>query len=450
MVYLNRIPISCYFKQCIFCLLIFANLFSQAQTWEISEMASIPESVTNNAVVEGFINDTTFVFSFGGLDSTKKYSGIHLRSFRYNTVTEKWNMIPSIPDTLGKIAAAASRVGNVIYVIGGYHVFASGNEKSSNKVHRYDVLNNTWLPDGTPLPVPIDDHVQAVWRDSLIFVITGWSNTKNVPHVQIYNPAKNQWATGTPVPDNLVYNAFGASGVIKGDTIYYFGGAKMSANFPVQNNLRMGIINPNNPTQITWSDTVPGFSVFGYRMASTLAFGRPHWFGGSNKTYNYDGIAYNGSGGVSPNNRILFLNSNQQWQSKTLTEIPMDLRGMANLNDSMKYIAGGMLGNQKVSDKLLLLKWKKSPTGISKRLIIDDFKVFPNPADDYLIIQIRADIKPAEVKYEIADSLGKILLSGDLATRENKIPTSQLQSGLYYVNLLQQYRMIVQKIVIKH
>jgi Kelch motif len=378
---LNQDPVYTFFWLICFFAMIFPGHSTHAQSWNITELTTMPEPVSNNAVVEGFINDTAFVFSFGGLDSTKMYSGIHLRSYRYNTVTTQWNSIPPIPDTLGKIAAAASRIGNVIYVIGGYHVFATGNEKSSDKVHRYDIINNSWLPDGAPLPVPIDDHVQAVWRDSLIFVITGWSNTKNVPNVQIYNPTTDQWIAGTPVPDNLIYNAFGASGVIIGDTIYYFGGAKMSANFPIQNNLRIGIINPNNPTQITWSDTVPGFSVYGYRMAATLAFGRPHWIGGSNKTYNYDGIAYNGSGGVPLNNRMLYLDGNNQWLSTIKPDIPMDLRGIAKINDSLNYIAGGMLENQLVSNKLLALTWKGLSLGINDYSTEIDFTIFPNPAD---------------------------------------------------------------------
>jgi len=49
---------------------------------------------------------------------------------------------------MGKIAASASRIGNIIYIIGGYHVFANNTEESSDRVHRYDIANNTYLTDG--------------------------------------------------------------------------------------------------------------------------------------------------------------------------------------------------------------------------------------------------------------------------------------------------------------
>jgi len=141
--------------------------YSFSQNWAIEEMAPMPEAVTNNAVTAGFINKTQFVFTFGGLDYTKKYSGIHLRSYRYNINMDQWAQIASLPDTLGKIAASASRVGNIIYIMGGYHVFKDGHELSSNKVHRYDIENNSYLEDGIPIPLQIDDQVQAVWKDSV-------------------------------------------------------------------------------------------------------------------------------------------------------------------------------------------------------------------------------------------------------------------------------------------
>ena len=164
---------------------------------QITEMSPMPERVTNNAVVEGFVNGVPYVYSFAGLDSTKTYSGINLRSFRYNTQTDEWESIAPLPDTLGKIAASASRIGDIIYIIGGYHVLANGSEISSDKVHRYNTQTNEYLTDGAPIPTPIDDQVQVVWRDSLIYVVTGWSNTNNTNKVQIYNPTTNQWMQGT-------------------------------------------------------------------------------------------------------------------------------------------------------------------------------------------------------------------------------------------------------------
>lgn len=328
--------------------------YAHAQKWEIKRETPLPEPVTNNAVAEGFIQDVPFVYSFGGLDSTKKYSGIHRRSYRYNTSVKAWEGIPPLPDTLGKIAAAASRVRDHIYIIGGYHVFEDGHELSSDKVHRYSIPENRFIEDGTPVPFQIDDHVQAVWRDSLIYVITGWSDTENKPYVQIYNPFADQWHQGTPVPDNNNFKSFGASGVIMGDTIFYFGGAAYDKYYPIQSVLRMGIINPVNPFKVSWSIVSTQEIFEGYRMAAVKSRDKIFWIGGSETTYNYNGISYKGKKAVSPSERILEYNpTTNVWKRHNYENIPMDLRGAGELNDQVKYLVGGMSDNQVVSDKVI-------------------------------------------------------------------------------------------------
>lgn len=330
----------------------------QSQQWTLNLAGTLPEAVSNNAVCEGLVDNVPFVYSFGGVDRTKVYSGIHLKSFRFNSLSGKTERIPDLPDTLGKVAAGASLVKDKIYIIGGYHVFSNGSELSSNKVHRYDPQNNSYLSDGKSIPVAIDDHVQAVWRDSLIYVITGWSDKANVPTVQIYNPASDSWMEGTSTPDNHQYKSFGASGVIRGDTIFYFGGASMGKNFPIQNQLRIGIINPESPAEIEWSVRVPDEQISGYRMASVLVNRQVHWLGGSEVTYNYNGIAYNKSGGVPPAERVLILDTNSELTSMKIPGLPMDLRGIASVSGSVKYLAGGMLANQEITDKVFRLEWK--------------------------------------------------------------------------------------------
>jgi len=325
----------------------------------VQEVAIAPEPVTNNAVSAAFINNTPFIYSFGGLDSTKLYSGIHQRSYRYDIKNENWLQLPNLPDTLGKIANAATLVKDTIYIMGGYHVLENGTEISSNKVHRYAVKNNQFLTDGASIPTPIDDHVQTVWRDSLIYVITGWSQKENVSDVQIYNPYKNTWQVGTPIPNNHDFKSFGANGVILKDTIYYFGGAAMGTYFPIQARLRKGIINPKNPQEISWTTIVLDSTFSSYRMAATLVYDTPHFIGGSATTYNYNGESYNKTGGVIPNNTE-FIYKNNKLHKNFNSSFPMDLRGLASVNDSIKYFYGGMENHQKVSNKILKVSWERN------------------------------------------------------------------------------------------
>lgn len=329
---------------------------SNSGTWTITRFGNLPEAVSNQAVSEGFVNEAPYLYSFGGIDSTKLFSGIHLRSFRINTKTGITERIQDIPDTLGKIASAATRINDTIYVIGGYHVFKDGSEKSSDRVHRFDISQNRFMEDGAKVPVPIDDQVQVVYKTRYIYLITGWSDKANVTSVQVYDARQNRWFEGSPVPNTNDFKSFGATGSIVGDTIYYLGGASMGPDFPIQSVMRKGVINPRDPSQIEWTSRVLDSRYAGYRMGSFVRKGKILWIGGSNTTYNYNAIAYDGSGGVEPNNRILTF-AGGAFTEDFNKNIPMDLRGIANIDDSLKYVIGGITTRQQTSHGIIKLEW---------------------------------------------------------------------------------------------
>ncbi len=413
-------------------LLLFTNVWSQ--DWAIKAKATVPMAISNNAVTEGWVNGVPHVYTFGGIDSSKSASGITLNSFRYNTATDVWDTLADIPDTLGKIAMGASTVKNKIYIIGGYHVRANSSEVSSNKVHVFDPQSNSFLADASPLPVATDDHVQAVYNDSLIFVIGGWSNTGNIANVQIYDPKNDNWQVGSALPNTNSYLHFGASGTIVGNTIYYFGGARMGINFPITNTVRIGDINPNNPTQIAWRDTVLSPAIVGYRMAVTEAYGRVHWLGGSAKTYNYNGKAYSNGSGVEPLNRNLVMftrNTLGFWPDSSFTiRYPMDLRGIAKTQANIRYIVGGMESGQKVSNKLLQLRhveifsepeWAKDVGA----------HIYPNPAKG--TFKISGKEHWSNVK--LIDVNGTILKEWTNPELEKQFSISDFPEGLYLLRL---------------
>jgi hypothetical protein len=322
--------------------------------------------ISNNAVTEGTVGGETYVYSFGGIDSTKIWSGITKRSFRYHVATDSWEEIAPLPATLDNIAAAASTVKNKIYIIGGYNVAMGGSEISSDEVIIYDPESDSYLPNGAAIPVPIDDQVQCVWRDSLIYVITGWSNTTNVPNVQIYDPELDNWSVGTEVPNTNEWKVFGGSGQIIGDTIYYFGGAHSGWNFPATNRFRKGVIDPDDPTQISWTleEEAPNS---GYRQACLVYGESIYWVGGSSTSYNYNGIAYNGSGGVEPLTQIMRYDAqNEIWYAgEGAPYSVMDLRGIAQIGPTSWIVCGGMKEGQEVSRRTFRLDFDPVIGGIT-------------------------------------------------------------------------------------
>ncbi|MFT5860146.1 MAG: hypothetical protein ACI865_002254 [Flavobacteriaceae bacterium] len=351
--------------------------------WTWTELQQMPFRTSNNAVCEAFVGGQEYVYSFGGIDTTKALTGIHQRAFKYDVSGNSWSEIAPLPDTLGKIASSASYVKGKIYILGGYHVFAS-TEISSDRVHIYNPVTETYEADGAAIPIPIDDQVQCVYKDSLIFVVTGWSNTGNVPDVQIYDPSLNQWQAGTSTTNNAFYTAFGASGYILGDTLYYHGGAA-GGSFGARKYIRKGYINPADPTDITWEQMADAPGDAGYRSACSGVGNTVFWIGGSGISYNFDGIAYSNGAGVEPLTRALHLgvSDNQFTDETTQTYGVMDLRGIAKLSNNRWIICGGMDSSQVVSNRTFLLE--NPLVELEQAALVEGYRVFTDK--DKIIIQ---------------------------------------------------------------
>jgi len=411
--------------------------------FNIIEVANIPMPISNNAVAEGYANNIFYVYSFGGIDSTKIWSGINKKSFRYNTISDVWDTIPDLPNINAVIAAGASYVDSIIYIMGGYQVLSNGSEISSNIVNRFNPRTNTYLSDGVNIPLAIDDHVQAVYKDSLIYLITGWSNTGNFPNVQIYDPTNDNWLTGTSVPNNNTYKAFGASGTIIENTIYYHGGASTGTNFPGQSTLRIGQINATDPTQITWS--VQSTNFVSYRSACSNLNGFPFWFGGSEITYNYNGISYNGSGGVPLKSQLLgyYLNNFDSAYYSSSANLPMDLRGIA-ARFGTYYIAGGMINNQKVSNKTYRIEGLIN--SINELNNSSLFQLYPNPTSENINLIFK---EKEDRKILIINVVGKEVFSTESDNTNLQLNVSNYPKGIYFVKVKTSKSSKTQKIVIK-
>jgi hypothetical protein len=400
--------------------------FSQ---FNLEQLSPIPEPLSNGAIEFGRINQDEFVYIWGSLDSTRSATAIHQRGYKLDVNANLWTTLPDLPDTTGKLALSASRIGDIIYVVGGYHVLPNGSEVSSDKVHRFSISQNAFLSDASPIPVAIDDQVQIIYRDSLIYVITGWSNTGNVGDVQVFDPQTDTWNAATPVPVVGGFRAFGASGCIVGDTIYYFGGASsIGINFPASNRLCKGYINPENPLEIAWESSIPDSNLRRYRSACIVAGNFPHWVGGSSISYNYDGIAYNGSGAVAPSGNILEWNLSE-FEEIALEGLPMDIRAVARMNDSTWVIAGGMIGGPQVSDFVWKLSFS-NPSGLHN--LKTEMKLYPVPVDQVLKIETNKqidfwsilDYSLQEIKYGVHQNAGAL-----------ELELADLCDGVYWLRL---------------
>lgn len=397
-----------------------------------SYLAEAPEKISNSAIESIEYDGKWYVYTFSGIDSTKLFSGIHNRCYKYSVSDNTWSQISNLPSGQDRIAAGASRIKNKIYILGGYEVFANENEVSINNLHVFDPKTDAFLDDAAPMPIPIDDQVQAVYKDSLLFCVSGWSNNGNVNQVWIYNPTTNIWSQGTSLPVGSAFSAFGASGQIIGDTLYFIGGATQGFNFNLSDRFRKAYINPENPNELNWIVEKTNNAIL-YRPGSGIVDDQVFWLGGSQKSYNYDGISYNGSGGVLPTNRLVRYDRNNGQLTVSNEDFPpiMDLRGLARLNDNHFISVGGMINNQEVSNDVILYTIDFPVSSNDKKY---PFKIhlYPNPASEFLFFEFPPEFINSFIHYSIYTINGDLIYTSNLKDKD-KISVSDFSPGQYNI-----------------
>ena len=307
----------------------------------------LPAPVTNNAVAAISTGAGVTVFSFLGLDSTRVWSGVTSAAYAWRVGDGTWRTVAPVPGA-GRLAATAQAVGGRIYVLGGYTVAEDGGERSVPDVDVYDPASDTWSR-GADIPLPTDDAVSGLWRDSLIFLVSGWHDTGNVADVQLYDPANDRWRAATPVPGPPV---FGHSGAVVGDLILYVDGVGIRSGKPrfvLEAGAWAGDIDPADPTSIRWRrlGAHPGPPV--YRGAGAAWNGRLFVAGGSDNPYNYNGVGYDGRLSEPLAQLLSFDPARGAWA--TLPGPPvasMDHRQMA-VAGGYVFLVGGMEAGRKVS-----------------------------------------------------------------------------------------------------
>jgi N-acetylneuraminic acid mutarotase len=321
-----------------------------AQAWAAAP--PLPAPLTNNAVAAHSDGVGVTVYSFLGLDSTKIWSGVTNRAFRWDVGTPAWEALPPVPGP-GRLAATAQAMGDRLYVFGGYTVAEDGSERSLPHVEIYHPATATWTR-GAPIPVPVDDAVSGVWRDSLVYLVSGWHDRDNVANVQIYDPAADTWTQATPIPGAPV---FGHTGAVAGNTIVYIDGVRRSDDGPryvMESSTWRGEIDPTDPRVISWSRLAqhPGPSL--YRSAA-VAVGRWIVFaGGTDNPYNYNGIGYDGIPARARNAVWGFDTASEEWRRGTNLPVPtMDHRGIALVGEQL-IVIGGMTRDQRVTSGVVI------------------------------------------------------------------------------------------------
>lgn len=317
----------------------------QAAVWHAGPELPVP--VTNNAVAAVVTDSGIAVFSFLGMDSTKVWSGVTNRAFRWDTGEEAWEEIEPIPGA-GRLAATAQVVDGRIYVIGGYTVGDDGSERSVPDVNVYDPVTGIWSR-AADIPVPTDDAVAGVWQGTHITLVSGWHDTGNIGDVQIFHPASDQWAAATSIPGAPV---FGHTGAIVGDHVVYVDGVAIvdaQPRFAIEGSTWSGRIDSDAPGSIEWKRSAPHPGPPLYRAAGGTVGSLAIFVGGSINPYNYNGIGYDGTPSEPLRQVLAYDPRLDEWRRLPAPPVAsMDHRNVGVAGGSV-FLVGGMHGGQTVT-----------------------------------------------------------------------------------------------------
>ncbi len=309
---------------------------------------ALPVPVSNAAVASGLIDGEAWVFSALGIDSTRRWSGITRQAHAWSAGSARWRSLPDVPGPVGRLAATAQIVRGRLFVFGGYTVDSAGAERSVASVDIFEPRRNLWSR-GSDMPVAVDDAVSVVYRDSLIYLISGWHDTDNVQLVQMYDAVRNAWFPASPIVGRGV---FGHSGGIAGNTIVYVDGAvkqDSATKYVLEQQVWIGTIDTKNPSVIDWRVGIahPGPPL--YRAAVGRCGSLIVFAGGTDNPYNYNGIGYD-TRPSQPSARVFAFDTRRGiWQTlPALSAATMDHRGLAIVGD-IGWLIGGMAARQRVS-----------------------------------------------------------------------------------------------------
>lgn len=406
--------------------------------WVVTSLSPLPEPTAYNAICEVKINNQSKVYSFGGTTDVTDTSRIHQRVFRYSVVGNQWDTLEHVPDTIGKIGMRASFVKNRIYLIGGHALDTVNNEKLvSSNLHIFNPFLDTFEVNGANMPTPKTNHIQAVWRDSLIFVLGGADNEGNSIDNYFYNPSFDSWSVCSSLPENEFFKSEGGSGYILGDTIFYFGGKSGIFSPSARNFLRKGIINKDDPTEINWFFVE---DVVGFDLYDVVASGHDKtvlFFGGASEIYNYTGQNNDGNN-VDENERILHYSSSANQSTVfNLNEGFKGINGTAKIGGGNWIVAGGVNSFGVVKDKVFLLS-NVGLSGIEESLQPPFFGL--SEFDQYY------SIKTENIGLvSVHDVLGRTLFQETKGLADIHVPKDNLKEGILIFVYDDQYSLPVSK-----
>jgi|GEM_PF-1469493 len=238
----------------------YATITTVTHFWEVLNPPEIPHASSGHSCAA--TNDTSY-----WMMNIQTTSGFIPDCDLYNINTNTWTPSATVNPFGAGSYGTANAVNGKIYCIGGTVSWPN----PLRRVHIYDPVNDQWT-QGADAPTGLLDHAAAVYMNRYIITF-GNGNWAITPtnEVYVYDTELDTWSTGTTFPGT----ARGAAAFAVVDwwswEKYAVGACGYKQDGTYGNDYIVGIIDTDDPTQITWGNwqTIPGMTTGRYRVPYT-------------------------------------------------------------------------------------------------------------------------------------------------------------------------------------
>ncbi|MFT6850020.1 MAG: N-acetylneuraminic acid mutarotase [Sphingobacteriales bacterium] len=411
------------------------------------------ESYQYNPAEEAWTKMTNFTggargFAAGATYNGKGYLGFGLNNggylndlYEYDPTTDKWKELASCP-CLGRRHPAFGITDNgKLYVGLGDGENASGTFIPGFKdMWEYDIATDTWSQQND-LPGIGRHHPYYFTIENDIYMGFGDNHEAIFKDFYKFNSVSQSWTKLNDFP--------GESRVAGAQFVYNGFGFIVDGEGSDHQNLESGELYKYDPTTDQWttlsSHIGDGLWAPGAFVIDSMAFvigGDDNSDVSFNKLWNYsladkpvdDAISVS-SGTVSLNDHFFDQEAQFQWVdcNDNYSKLDGETEGSIQIPTGesyalvVTYSAGGV-------DTSACYDGTENTTGLDELFADRAFKIYPNPASDFVNIQGPKNFK-SELEYSVYNQLGMKLTSGEFKGLDVKLDISNLVNGVYFLTI---------------
>jgi N-acetylneuraminic acid mutarotase len=333
--------------------------------------------------------------------------------FEYTISSDSWVTLTDLPNSLGREQMKSTLINDsIILLTGGLSTISSALEYPTTN-YLYNTNTNTFTPAGN-LPIGVINHTSTLLSNGEVLITGGFDGNQARDEVYVFN-LQNGWRT---LSSTLSVAVSSHRAVIVNGKVYIYGGFNIPL-FEFSDKLdiydpALDDINPLTVGPLACSQ----FSMVEFNSTILIA--------GGNK------VLPNTSFGVTNEAYIYNLNNNT---FSTISSLPNIRGGMevSELGNSGKFIfSGGNISLSEPYDDAIIYDANQT-AGMIENNGANLIEVYPNPCQNELHIKVNSTEN--STKYEVFDSMGQIVQSGEIEPNNSTINTSEFPQGFYIISI---------------